>query len=81
MPTIHLQGIGLHEARAYGDMSAGDIIVFNYGGRYEIRSIKPVTKNTLEIVGRDMKTNREYTFQRRASTLIGYGGKSSLEHA
>lgn len=70
--TTHLQGLGLVDAIAYGNVKAGDRIVFNYGSIYRAESTSRVGTSTVEVTATDERTGKTYTFRRRASSLIGY---------
>lgn len=67
--TIHLQGIGRVRAIAYGDVTPGTSIVFNYGYTYTVEDVERKGKS-VKITARADGGPR-HTFTRRATTLIG----------
>jgi len=69
-PTILLIGIGRVEAIAYGDVEPGTRILFNYGYTYTVTAVERTGKASVSITAAD-KAGKEYTFTRRASSLIG----------
>jgi len=59
-----------HPAKAYGELKAGDTIVYNYGKEGKIVSIKPISDKTVEVeveIG-----GKTYKTRKAKKTLIGY---------
>jgi hypothetical protein len=73
-PTVHLQGIGRVRAKAAGELVAGDVIVFNYGYAYTVVKVEQGRGSLLNVHARDEK-GKVWEINKRASTLMGYGGK------
>ena len=73
--TIHLKGVGKVSAIAYGDAKKGDVLIFNYGGRYEVvEDPKPKGKMVL-VKLKNLDDGKVYDIKRKATTKIGFAKK------
>jgi len=66
--TVHLQGIGKHPAKAAGDFKVGDSIVYNYGVKGEVLSVK---KQGAWVFLETLEDGKEFTSKKKATTLLG----------
>ena len=71
MDTIRLIGIGRQYAKPAGEFSPGDVMLFNYGYPSEVLSVEPV-KKSVRLRIRDVRSGKEYTLQKRATTMTAY---------
>lgn len=66
---VWLQGIGWHKAKPLGDVTVGDVLVYNYGGTARVDSITrtPSGRSVVLVV----TAGKQYTCNpRRVTTLV-----------
>ncbi len=72
--TLHLQGIGKVPAKPAGDLRSGDTLVWNYGKTSRVVSVKPVGKQSIEVVEEYDGGKRFARLFRRTRLVYDCGG-------
>ncbi len=67
--TKHLQGIGRYPSTTYGEVKAGDVLVYNYGARYTVASCYPIGRSSVRVVSISAD-GFMFTNDRRATSAV-----------
>ncbi len=72
MPTIHLQGLGLVNAKPVETLLPGQKLCYNYSyGEHEVISVEPVSPQFFLLTGKNLKTGNEYSHRVKKGRLVG----------
>ncbi len=63
-------GIGRLPAKPAADLAIGDVLVWNYGYRYEVVGIERRGASSLSVTEKCAKTGTEYKRNLRMTTLV-----------
>jgi hypothetical protein len=67
--TKHLQGIGRYPSTTYGEVKAGDVLVYNYGTRYTVAQVWPVGRSSVRIAA-TAANGQLYHYDRRKTSAV-----------
>ena len=67
--TKHLQGIGRYPSTTYGEIKPGDVLVYNYGARYNVAQVWPVGRSSVRIAA-TAADGQLYHYNRRATSAV-----------
>lgn len=70
--TIHLQGVGRVPATPATSLKAGDQLIYNYGGVYQITKITDATPKYFDVTEVSSETGQENTHRVKKDRLVAY---------
>lgn len=70
MNAIHLQGLGSTPAKPASDLIIGDVVIFNYGYRYEVMAIEPSGKVSIATKMKSFDSGKMFDRRFKLNTLV-----------
>lgn len=71
MNTIHLQGIGKSSAKPAQELQPGEVVIWNYGWKSTVISIREVSPSYLMVTLRSHYDQKEYQRRMKKIRLVG----------